>query len=243
MATDKPRFTITLPDALYDEVTRYKDKEQISTQSKAIQTLVAAAIKAIGEKEKGPSRSEASLQSSEEYAILQSFRALDGHGKKLVRLILDAETERVMVQKAEVETVVVDLGTIRRYLSRPAAGPNGMVEGEDYEDIPRTADMPSGADFCVVVSGDSMEPYIKHGETVYVSETAAIEPLDVGVWVIDGATYIKQYYPLDDGGMMLLSANPDREAANIHIHPDGNQSVQCFGKVLNIKKLPLPVYR
>lgn len=243
MATDKPRFTITLPDALYDEVTRYKDAQNISTQSKAIQTLVAAAIEAIGKQEKGPSRPEASLQSLEEDAILQSFRALDGHGKKLVRLILDAETERVRVQKAEVETVVVDLGTIRRYLSRPAAGPNGMVEGEDYEDIPRTADMPSGADFCVVVSGDSMEPYIKHGETVYVSETAVIEPLDVGVWVIDGATYIKQYYPLDDGGMMLLSANPDREAANIHIHPDGNQSVQCFGKVLGIKKLPLPEYR
>lgn len=243
MATDKPRFTITLPDALYDEVTRYKDAQNISTQSKAIQTLVAVAIKAIGEKEKGPSRPEASLQSSEEDAILQSFRALDGHGKKLVRLILDAETERVRVQKAEVETVVVDLGTIRRYLSRPAAGPNGMVEGEDYEDIPRTADMPSGADFCVVVSGDSMEPYIHRGETVYVSETAAIEPLDVSVWVVDGATYIKQYYPLDDGGMMLLSANPEREAANIHIHPDGNQSVQCFGKVLGIKKLPIPVYR
>ena len=243
MATDKPRFTITLPDALYEDVTRYKEKEQISTQSKAIQTLVAAAIKAIWEKEKGPSRPEASLQSSEEDAILQSFRVLDGHGKKLVRLILDAETERVRAQAAQVETTVIDLGTIRRYLSRPAAGPNGMVEGEDYEDIPRTADMPSGADFCVVVSGDSMEPYIKHGETVYVSETAAIEPLDVSVWVVDGATYIKQYYPLDDGGMMLLSANPDREAANIHIHPDGNQSVQCFGKVLGIKKLPLPVYR
>ena len=103
--------------------------------------------------------------------------------------------------------------------------------------------MPSGADFCVVVSGDSMEPYIHRGETVYVSETAAIEPLDVSVWVIDGATYIKQYYPLDDGGMMLLSANPEREASNIHIHPDGNQSVQCFGKVLGIKKLPLPEYR
>ena len=173
----------------------------------------------------------------------QKYAALDDYGRRIVDLVMDAETERVRVQKAEVETVVVDLGTIRRYLSRPAAGPNGMVEGEDYEDIPRTADMPSGADFCVVVSGDSMEPYIHRGETVYVSETAAIEPLDVGVWVIDGATYIKQYYPLDDGGMMLLSANPDREAANIHIHPDGNQSVQCFGKVLGIKKLPLPEYR
>ena len=76
-----------------------------------------------------------------------------------------------------------------------------------------------------------------------MSETAAIEPLDVSVWVVDGATYIKQYYPLDDGGMMLLSANPEREASNIHIYPDGNQSVQCFGKVLGIKKLPLPEYR
>lgn len=173
----------------------------------------------------------------------QKYAALDDYGRRIVDLVMDAETDRVRAQAAQAETPVIDLGTIRRYLSRPAAGPNGMVEGEDYEDIPRTADMPEGADFCVVVSGDSMEPYIQRGETVYVSETAAIEPLDVSVWVVDGATYIKQYYPLDDGGMMLLSANPDREAANIHIHPDGNQSVQCFGKVLGIKKLPLPEYR
>jgi phage repressor protein C with HTH and peptisase S24 domain len=118
-----------------------------------------------------------------------------------------------------------------------------MVEGEDYEDIPRTADMPEEADFCVVVSGDSMEPYIKDGQTVFVSETAAIEPLEVGVWSVDGAAYVKMYYPLDDGGLMLLSANPDREASNLHIRPGGNQSVQYFGKVLGIKKLPLPMYR
>ena len=172
----------------------------------------------------------------------QKYAALDDYGRRIVDLVIDAETDRVRAQKAEVETVVVDLGTIRRYLYAPAAGPGGMVDGVDYEDIPRTADMPSGADFCVVVSDDSMEPYIKDGATVYVSETAAIEPLEVGVWVVDGATYIKQYYPLDDGGMMLLSANPDREAANIHIHPDGNQSVQCFGKVLGIKKMTLPEY-
>lgn len=173
----------------------------------------------------------------------QKYAALDDYGRRLVDLVIDAETERVRVQKAEVETVVVDLGTIRRYLYAPAAGPGGMVDGVDYEDIPRTADMPSGADFCVVVSGDSMEPYIKDGETVYVSETAAIEPLEVGVWTVDGELYVKQYYPLDDGGLKLLSANPDRETANIHIHPDGNQSMTYWGKVLGIKKLPLPEYR
>ena len=173
----------------------------------------------------------------------KKYAALDDYGRRVVDLVIDAETERVQAQAKAPEAVVVDLGTIRRYLSRPAAGPGGMVEGEDYEDIPRTADMPEEADFCVVVSGDSMEPYIKDGQTVFVSETAAIEPLEVGVWSVDGAAYVKMYYPLDDGGLMLLSANPDREASNLHIRPGGNQSVQYFGKVLGIKKLPLPVYR
>lgn len=173
----------------------------------------------------------------------QKYAALDDYGRRVVDLVIDAETERVQAQAKASEAVVVDLGTIRRYLSRPAAGPGGMVEGEDYEDIPRTADMPEEADFCVVVSGDSMEPYIKDGQTVFVSETAAIEPLEVGVWTVDGETYVKQYFPLDDGGLMLLSANPDREGANIHIYPSGNQTMMYWGKVLGIKKLPLPVYR
>ena len=173
-------------------------------------------------------------------ALEQKYRALDEHGKKVVDFIIDAETERMTESKRE--TVVIDLGTIRRYLSRPAAGPGGLVEGEDYEDIPRTKDMPKGADFCLVVSGDSMEPYIKAGETVYVSESAELKPYDVGVWFVDGATYVKQYEPNDDGSLHLLSANPKRKAANLVILPSGNQNVQYFGKVIGLKKLPKPVY-
>ena len=240
MATDKPRFTITLPDALYDEVTRYKDAQNISTQSKAIQTLVAAAIKAIGEKEKGPSRPEASLQSSEEDAILQSFRALDGHGKKLVRLVIDAETERVRSQAAE-ETPVIDLGTIRHYLYSPAAGPDGLAEDE-FEDIPRTEDMPRGADFCVTLSGDSMEPYLHDGQLIFVARDRQVDRLDVGVWYYQGGTYVKQLDKREDA-IYLLSANPDREAANLRIPYESEHDLRCYGKVLGIKKLPLPEYR
>lgn len=173
----------------------------------------------------------------------QKYAALDDYGRRVVDLVIDAETDRVQAQAKAAEAVVVDLGTIRRYLSRPAAGVGGMVEGEDYEDIPRTPDMPPEADFCLVVSGDSMEPYIKNGETVFVSETAPIQPLEIGVWTVDGEAYIKQYYPLDDGGLMLLSANPAREAANLHIHPSGNQTTIYWGKVLGMKKLPFPKYR
>jgi transcriptional regulator with XRE-family HTH domain len=171
----------------------------------------------------------------------QKYAALDDHGRKVVDMIMEVERERIASEQPQ-QTVVVDLGTIRRYLSRPAAGPGGMVEGEDYEEIPRTADMPKGADFCVVVSGDSMEPILHDGQTVYVSETAQLHEIEIGVWCVDGEVYIKQYCPLYDGSLHLLSANPKRRDANVEIPRESNRSVQYFGKVLGIKKPPQPFY-
>ena len=237
MATDKPRFTITLSDALYDDVTRYKETRNISTQSKAIQNLVAVAIKALAEEaeaDKGPEP-----QTSDETAIVQGYRALDRHGKNLVRLVIDAEAERVHVQAAAAP--VIDLGTIRHYLYSPAAGPDGLAE-DDYEDIPRTEDMPRGADFCVTLSGDSMEPYLHDGQMIFVARDRTVERLDVGVWYYQGGTYVKQLDKREDA-IYLLSANPDREAANIRIPYESEHDLRCYGKVLGIKKLPRPVYR
>ena len=237
MATDKPRFTITLSDALYDDVTRYKDSRNISTQSKAIQNLVAAAIKALAEEaeaDKGPEP-----QTSDETAIVQGYRALDRHGKNIVRLVIDAEADRIREQAAAVP--VIDLGTIRHYLYSPAAGPDGLAEDE-FEDIPRTEDMPRGADFCVTLSGDSMEPYLHDGQMIFVARDRQVNRLDVGVWYYQGGTYVKQLDKRDDA-IYLLSANPDREAANLRIPYESEHDLRCYGKVLGIKKLPLPEYR
>ena len=173
--------------------------------------------------------------------ILDKYNALDEHGRRLVDLVLNAEWERCT--KAAPATEIVSLGTIRHYLSRPAAGVNGLVEGEDYEDIPRTADMPREADFCLTVSGDSMEPYIHDGEMVFISEAAQLHPMDVGVFSVDGATYVKQYAPSYDGSLLLLSANPERETANIVIGKDSQNTVQYFGKVILDSKLPPPIYK
>lgn len=172
-------------------------------------------------------------------APTSKYDSLDAHGKHTVNVVLDAEYSRC---NEVVETTVIDLGTIRHYLSRPACGVNGMVEGEDYEDIPRTEDMPKNADFCLTVSGDSMEPYISDGDMVFVDETAQLQPLDVGVFSVDGATYVKQFAPGYSGEMYLLSANPKREDANITIPAESSQTVQYFGKVILNKKLPEPVY-
>lgn len=166
----------------------------------------------------------------------EKFDSLDERGKKTVSALLDVEAEQI-------EKPIIDYGTIRKYLSRPAAGFGGLVEGEDYEDIPRTAETPREADFALVVSGDSMEPYIHDGETIYVTQKAALDKMDVGVFFVDGATYVKQYAPSYDGSVYLLSANPDRESANVFVSAESNRSLQCFGKVILPKKLPAPVYR
>lgn len=167
----------------------------------------------------------------------RKYAALDEYGKAAVDAILDLEYRRC------VKTEIIDYGTIRKYLSRPAAGLGGLVDGEDYEDIPRTAETPREADFALVVSGDSMEPYIHDGETIYITEKAALHPMDVGVFCVDGETYVKQYAPSYDGSVYLLSANPERESANVFVSAESNRSMQYFGKVILPKKLPAPVYR
>ena len=169
----------------------------------------------------------------------KKYRALDEHGKKLVDLILQAEYERCN----QVETVeIVDLGTIRHYLSKPAAGPGGMVEGEDYEEIPRTADTPAGADFCISIRGDSMEPFIPDGSLVYVQRGAPLKEFEPGVFFVDGDVFCKQWCTDYAGTLHLLSANPLRQDANIDIPRDSGRVCICFGKVLMSRKLPPPIY-
>lgn len=170
--------------------------------------------------------------------LQKRYNALDDHGRGLVDLVLDAEYRRCVAPIQEPEKIVY----IRHYLSSPAAGVNGQVSGSEYEDIPYPEDAPQGADFCLTVNGDSMEPYIPDGSMVYVKRDAPLNDLDVGIFLVDGATYVKQAVRSYDGSLYLLSANPAREDLNITVPKDSTSTVVCFGKVLLDRKLPAPIY-
>ena len=131
---------------------------------------------------------------------------------------------------------------IRHYLTSAAAGYAAPVEGEDYEMVVRGADVPAKADFSIDISGDSMEPYIKNGQTVYVQRGADLAEFEVGIFFVDGDVFCKQWCVDYAGTLHLLSANPRREDANISIPRDAGRSCVCFGKVLLNKKLPRPYY-
>lgn len=129
---------------------------------------------------------------------------------------------------------------IRHYLVPAAAGYASPIEGEDYE-ILEVYDAPAGADYCITVSGDSMEPYIKDGSLVFVKRSLDLTDFDVGVFYVDGDVLIKQLFVDPMHNIYLLSANPRREDANKMISHNSTSTLMCFGKVL-INKLPRPNY-
>lgn len=131
---------------------------------------------------------------------------------------------------------------IKHYIVPAAAGYASPIEGEDYENILRPADAPEEADFCIDISGDSMEPYIRDGQRVYVRRDSPLKEFEVGVFFVDGDVFCKQWCVDYSGTLHLLSANPGRQDANITISRDSGRSCICFGKVLMSEHLPRPVY-
>ena len=131
---------------------------------------------------------------------------------------------------------------IKHYLVPAAAGYASPIEGEDYELRPRDLYTPAGADFCIDISGDSMEPYIPDGSTVYVRRDAPLREFEAGVFFVDGDVFCKQWCVDYNGTLYLLSANPARQDANIVIPRSSGRSCICFGKVLLPQRLPRPAY-
>ena len=102
--------------------------------------------------------------------------------------------------------------------------------------------VPDAADFAVDIQGNSMEPYIHDGDTVYVRRDAELSIGDVGIFCVDGAMYCKQYYLDEDRNLILVSANPDLRDTNVFVSADSGHSVQACGKVLLDVRLELPDY-
>jgi repressor LexA len=132
--------------------------------------------------------------------------------------------------------------TIRDYLTPAAAGYASPIDGEDFVTVPMDENTPRGTDFSVHVQGDSMEPYIRDGDRVFVQRDVTLEDGDVGVFFVDGDVYCKQICLDNFRNIYLLSANPNREDANLTIRHDSGRSFVCFGKVLLPRRLPMPVY-
>lgn len=175
-------------------------------------------------------------RSGEEHILLEGYRRLSLTGRQTVHTMVRAlegmqqELERTLPQPAP--------RTIPLYASPAAAGYAAPVFHRDYETIPVTGQVPRGAELAVHLRDDSMEPYIRNGDVVYVNH----DPLqngDVGLFCVNGSMLCRQYYRDPLGMVYLFSLNRRRSDADVLLAPGSNYTLACFGRCM-LHSLPLP---
>ena len=135
--------------------------------------------------------------SKNEYIIIQKYRDLDDHGKRMVDIVIKEETSRMESERQD-DVLQISLFDL------PASAGFGLPLEGDYRTIIEVPDTPLNrkADFCIRVAGDSMEPDYSDGDIVLVKKSEVYIG-DIGIFVLDGESYIKEL-----GKDVLISRNP-----------------------------------
>lgn len=170
--------------------------------------------------------------------LVRPYRALDGQGRETVLFILNQEFKRAAQlgfpsAVPRISSNIIELQpkssprlfTVPYFRSGVSAGAGIFILGNEAEDQIELPDLPQyqEADFAIDVNGQSMEPDFLDGDIALVSQNKDMRPGDVGVFVVNGAAYIKEL-----GEKELISRN--KAFPNLPIR-EGDNAV-CMGKVI-----------
>lgn len=238
MPTEKPRVTFTLDKETLEKIDEFRFSTKSKNQSQAILSLIEKGLsKAETEIKKAPSE-----LSEEAHKIAKSYENLTDHGKGAIKAILGYEEKALAhhVQQEDEDGKVITLPTSKRnghgfieikvYEQPAAAGLGNYLDEPDFrvEQYPPKV-IPQKADFGVIISGDSMEPKIHDGGTVFVQAMPAIDSGQIGIFVLDGKAYCKKLaVDYENREIKLVSLNPKYE--DIHVGPFS--AFKTLGRVL-----------
>ena len=125
------------------------------------------------------------------------------------------------------------------FTSAAAAGIASPVLGEDYDDYELKKGDPKNALFAVRVQGDSMEPHFPDGSIVFCDKTP-LKIGDIGVFILDGGSLLKQWCRDNYGNAYLFSLNRKRADADVQVWYSSGQALYCMGRVITPQRFPLP---
>lgn len=217
MATDKPRFSVTMEPQMLEKVEDFQHENRMKSQSKAITELVRLGL---AELENSLKTEKAPSQMDEADEIAEQYRKLDSHGKGAVKAILDFESAAAIAEvrqsaapgRPTLKLVKRNAGFVdtKVYDQPAAAGFGNYLDDPSYhiEQYPANV-VPEGTEFGVRISGDSMAPDIQDGGTVFVQSRATIEPGQIGIFVLNGEAFCKKLIvDREKGQVRLSSLNP-----------------------------------
>lgn len=136
---------------------------------------------------------------------IRKYRALDEHGKKMVDFTLTEEYNRLYppIKSTRAEQRTIEIDFVDNALASAGIGElMGDVNREKIS-VPETPTT-RRADFAIRVRGDSMEPAYYDDDIVLVHKTDYVPDGEIGIFVVDGETYIKKA-----GKNRLISINPE----------------------------------
>ena len=210
-----------------------------------IRAIAYALDKTLNDFDNSPSIKKSPSDISEEAKkIAKDYDRLTSYGKGAVRAILaytvEADTQKTedAAQKTP-KPKVVPMPKVKRshgfteveVFDEPAAAGLGNpieIPPSHIEQYPSDY-VPPQTNFGVLISGDSMEPKIPDGSTVFLQATPVLDNGEIGIFVLDGKAYCKQLKKDPDSQQVKLhSLNP--EYKDIEIPPF--TELKVLGRVL-----------
>ncbi|RIN47883.1 LexA family transcriptional regulator [Staphylococcus simulans] len=143
--------------------------------------------------------------------------------------VLDFANKQLEEQNNEVSENDRNIITIKR-MHAAAAGVVGEELFDDLieEDVEFYEDeVPKGADFCILVNGDSMEPMIKEGTYAFIKRETSIKDGTIALVVLDGTSFIKRV-DIHPEYLKLISLNPKYEDITVSSFND----LKVVGKIV-----------
>jgi SOS-response transcriptional repressor LexA len=183
----------------------------------------------------------ADMFSPSEQAHIKKYRLLDPYGKEAVDGVLDVESRRCQAERdkqaailreqreeMEVAEEIAPPITLHQPFAQVAAaeGAGAFLLDDGFDEVlVEMNKYTKQADVILKVVGRSMEPVIADGDRVLVRQQPSVRIGEIGVFVVDGQGYLKEYQ-----ADRLVSLNPNIDDVLV----GDLQSAECYGKFIKV---------
>lgn len=161
----------------------------------------------------------------EDKSLLEMYHGLDKFNRHTIRQIMD----RLLFQQDSKEKERLRHSYMSLCLYEEAAAAGIGAPMQDYVENKTVyvlgKNVPHGTNGIIHVNGQSMEPTFSDGSYVYIDSTAEVQPGQIGIFIVNGESFIKEYQP--DG---LYSHNTRYKPITITEGSD----IRCCGKVTGL---------
>ena len=215
------------PQTIYSIIKRDSKKADIEVLLK-IADILGVSVEYFIDDAATSESSKSDVLSPSDMSLLKKYHDLDDHGREMVDLVLEKETERC---ENSMPAAVVEFSsgaTPKRlfpYYGKIASAGKGfefadIVNSSGTVEYPVT-DMNSCADYTIGVSGDSMEPTYYDGDIVFVKRVHSLSLGEIGIFQKDNEILIKE---VGDGELVSHKKG--------YAPIPNNDDIRCLGKVL-----------